>query len=90
MDKNRNDPIKKPNENLMQSSSRRSQQSTTDTLAKLRRMHEQRASQADLKKPAPQINLGPRLFDRRKFWNWSQVGLVLSPSFLFPVAERSR
>lgn len=41
---NRNDSMKKRNDNWIQSSSRRSQQSTMDTLANLRKIHQQRTS----------------------------------------------
>lgn len=73
MGKNRgNDSIKKrTNDNWMQSSSRKSQQSTTDTLSNLRKIHEQRASSSD--NQAPQLNLGPQSFGPRNFGSWSQV-----------------
>lgn len=68
----RNDSIKKRNDNWMQSSSRKSQQNTTDTLSNLRKMHEQRAASDN---QGPQVTLGPQSFGPRNFGSWSQVSV---------------
>ena len=65
----RNDSMKKRNDNWMQSNSRKSQQSATDTLQNLRKIQENRASEGG----APHLNLGPQSFGPRNFGSWSQV-----------------